>query len=173
MRPQAQNTDKALAKATHASNSPFSLVTNGYWQTAFKALRPSYNPPSRQSLSGPLFHAEYEVASVSIINLIEEASCITLVTDGWTNLEAESRMNFALGTSSPLFFKSVNTATNRDSAAYMTDEVCGVMELVGSSKVKALVTKNASNMKAALVIDRFSLRYGHWLRRTLSEHVDK
>nr|XP_054922943.1 uncharacterized protein LOC129382786 [Dermacentor andersoni] len=155
---QAQkNADKALAKAIYASNSPFSLVTNDYWQAAFKALRPSYKPPSRYSLAGPLLDAEYEAATVSVNNSIEKASCITLVTDGWTNVEGESVMNFVLCTPSPLFFKSINTGNNRHTAAYMAEEICAVMESVGSSKVKALVTDNASNMKAAwaLVIERF------------------
>ncbi|XP_037505903.1 uncharacterized protein LOC119382269 [Rhipicephalus sanguineus] len=155
---QAQkNADKALAKAIYASNSPFSLVTNDYWQAAFKALRSSYKPPSRHSLAGPLLDAEYEAATVSMNNSIEKASCITLVTDGWTNVEGESVINFVLCTPSPLFFKSVTTGTNRHTAAYMTEEICAVMESVGSSKVKALVTDNASNMKAAwaLVIERF------------------
>ncbi|KAH9372423.1 hypothetical protein HPB48_017536 [Haemaphysalis longicornis] len=39
----------------------------------------------------------------------------------------------------------------------MTEEICAVMESAGSSKVKALVTDNASNRKAAcaLVIEPF------------------
>lgn len=130
---QAQkNADKALAKAIYASNSPFYLVTNDYWQAAFKALRPSYKPPSRHSLAGPLLDAEYEAATVSMNNSIEKVSCITLVTDGWTNIEGESVINFVLCTPLPLFFKSINPGTNRHTAAYMTEEICAVMESVGS-----------------------------------------
>ncbi|KAH9384344.1 hypothetical protein HPB48_026346 [Haemaphysalis longicornis] len=75
-------------------------------KAAFKALRPPYKPPNRHSLAGTLLDAEYDAATVSMNNSIEKASFMTLVTDGWTNVEGESVINFVLCTPSPLFFKT-------------------------------------------------------------------
>lgn len=55
-----------------------------------QSLRPGYNPPNREQLSGPLLddiHDEIENKLKS--ELLNEAS-LTLMTDGWSNVKNDA-----------------------------------------------------------------------------------
>lgn len=152
-----QKIDEALARAVYATNTPFSLAENEHWLAAFKMLRPSYNPPSRYILSGRLLDAEYELAKTDVQDTVMKATCLTVLTDGWTNIRGESIVNFVVTTPKPVFYKSVDTGTNRHTAAYISSEISNVIDSLQPNKVVALVTDNASNMQAACqkVVEKF------------------
>ncbi|KAM7309798.1 uncharacterized protein ISCGN_006783 [Ixodes scapularis] len=133
----------------YSANTPFSLAENEHWQAAFKMLGPSYTPPSRYLLSRPLLDAEYERVKSHVEESLKDATCITLLTDGWTNIRGESVINFVVATPQPVFYTSIETGTNRHSASYISGEICDVIDFLESEKVVALVTDNASNMQAA------------------------
>ncbi|XP_077485379.1 uncharacterized protein LOC144095562 [Amblyomma americanum] len=61
-------------------------------------------------------------------------------------------MNFVVATPKPFFYSAVETGQNRHTAVYVAAEICKVIESLGSDKVVALVTDNASNMQAACSI---------------------
>lgn len=141
--------DQALARAIYSSGTPFSITENTYWQEALKLLRPSYQLPSRHSLSKPLLESEYERVMESVQGKINEALCLALLTDGWTNVRGEGIINFVITTPQPVFYKSIETGENRHTAEYISCKICDVLQKIGSGKVFALLTDNASNMKAA------------------------
>ena len=49
-----------LARAMHASGSPFCMVENSHRQAFFNGIRPAYTVPSRYKVSVPLLVSEYE-----------------------------------------------------------------------------------------------------------------
>ncbi|KAM6453426.1 uncharacterized protein PHA67_019283 [Liasis olivaceus] len=158
MRPENQEKiDHALARAIYASGSALSITENAYWQEAFKLLRPSYHLPSRHSLSKPLLESEYEHVMESVQGKISEALCLAVLTDGWTNVWGEGIINFVITTPQPVFYRSIETGENRHTAEYITSEICAVLEKIESGKVFALLTDNASNMKAAweIIMDKY------------------
>ncbi|XP_064475346.1 uncharacterized protein LOC135389209 [Ornithodoros turicata] len=154
-----QRIDAALAKALYSSNTPFAVVENEYWRELFNLVRPSYPLPSRYLLSGPLLDAEFQRARIHVEELLKSASYLTLLTDGWTNIRGESIVNFIVATPEPQFYKCVDTGNNRHTATYISSEIRAVIESLGSSKVVAVVTDNASNMKAAC--DLVTQHYPH------------
>ncbi|XP_064475765.1 uncharacterized protein LOC135389662 [Ornithodoros turicata] len=154
-----QRIDAALAKALYSSNTPFAVVENEYWRELFNLVRPSYALPSRYLLSGPLLDAEFQRQRIHVEELLKSASYLTLLTEGWTNIRGESIVNFIVATPEPLFYKCVDTGDNRHTATYISSEIRAVIESLGSSKVVAVVTDNASNMKAAC--DLVTQHYPH------------
>lgn len=60
-------------------------------------------------------------------------------------------------TPSPVFLKSIETNHNRHTGEYIAHEISSVINEVGNDKVIAVVTDNASNMKAdwKIVKDNF------------------
>ncbi|KAF0541698.1 zinc finger bed domain-containing protein 1-like [Gigaspora margarita] len=51
---EKKSIDKRIARAFYASGIPHALIENSFVILALKSLRPSYNPPSRWSLSNNL-----------------------------------------------------------------------------------------------------------------------
>jgi hypothetical protein len=144
-----ERADENLARAIYATGSPLSLTSNIYWQRFLKDLRPSYIPPSRHMLSTPLLQGEYDRVHEKVMNLIQTSDCVTLVSDGWSNIRGEGIINFIACTPQPVFFKSIDTKDNRHTGAYIADQLKAVIEEIGPNKVYATVTDNAANMKSA------------------------
>ena len=53
----------------------------------------------------PLFGAEYRQVKLATDKMINQASCLTLKTDGWANISGEGIFNFMM-TPEAVFFKS-------------------------------------------------------------------
>ncbi|XP_059589231.1 uncharacterized protein LOC132252436 [Alligator mississippiensis] len=134
-----------------------SITKNAYCQEAFKLLRPSYYLPSTHYVSKPLLESEYEHVMQFVQGKISEALCLAVVTDGWTNVRGERIINFVITTSQPVFYRSIETGENRHTAEHIGSKVCEALQKIGSGKVFALLTENASNMKAAweIIMDKY------------------
>jgi len=147
-----QKADESLARAIYATGSTLSLTSNVYWQRFFKVIRPAYSPPTRHALDTNLLEAEYVRVQDKVNEAIQNADCIAVISDGWSNIRGEGIINYILSTPKPVFYKSTDTKDKRHTAAYIADELINVITELGSHKVFALVTDNAANMKAAWVI---------------------
>ena len=58
-------------------------------------------------------------------------------------------MNYIISTPQPVFYKSTDIRDNRHISLFIADELKVVINDLGSQKVFALMTDNATNMKAA------------------------
>jgi len=83
--------DKLMARAIFSSTTPFSIVENTHWLNFFKALRPSYTPPSRYVLSKRLLNDEYERISFDVNNQIKNSKVYGIQIDGWSNIRLVSK----------------------------------------------------------------------------------
>jgi hypothetical protein len=144
-----EDIDSVLARAIYASGTPLSITENKYWQQAFKLIRPSYQLPSRYSLSKPLLDAEYMRIMEKVEQQLNEALCLSLISDGWTNIRGDSVINFIICTPKPVFYKSIDASEKKHTAEYISNQMIQVIEKIGSEKFFALITDNGSSMKAA------------------------
>ncbi|RUS26749.1 hypothetical protein BC938DRAFT_484172 [Jimgerdemannia flammicorona] len=66
----------------------FNIIENPEWQTAFRNLRPGFEPfiPSRKQLSESLLNNEYVRIKEQIDMQIAKAKFYSLMTDGWSNI---------------------------------------------------------------------------------------
>lgn len=80
---------------------------------------------------------------------IKEASSLALMTDGWTNVTGDGLINFIVTTPKPVFLKSINRKTNRETGEYVANEIKNVIKEIGSEKFLLFVLLTAANMKAA------------------------
>lgn len=79
---QKKDIDKDVARFFYANNIAFNVLKNREFKQMIQSLRPGYNPPNREQLSGPLLddiHDEIENKLKS--ELLNEVS-LTLMTDG-------------------------------------------------------------------------------------------
>lgn len=106
-------------------------------------------PPTRHALSTHLLEAEYQRVQDKVKQVIHEANCRAVISDGWTNVRGEAIVNYLISTPQPVFFKCVDTKDKQHTKEFIAKEIKSVIEQIGSDKVFAVITDNAANMKAA------------------------
>ena len=141
--------DTKLARAFYASGIPLATIENPFFIQALHKINPEYHPPSRKVLSTSLLEKEYKQISSDIKKQINDANYICLTSDGWTNIHQESIINFMVTTPQPIFWKALETQENSHTGEYIAQEFDIVIKEIGISKVAAIITDNASNMKKA------------------------
>jgi hypothetical protein len=70
--------DQAWLKAFVSCGIPFSVIENPFFVDAIKSLRSSYNPPSRNSLSGTLLNREVIKVNSKVNNTLKNMNNLTL-----------------------------------------------------------------------------------------------
>lgn len=138
--------NQALARAIYSTSSPLSLLENKYFQEFFKIIRPSYTTPSRFQLSTSLLDKEFGMMHKKVISKIKEAESLVLLSDGWTDINGISLVNILFCTPLPMFFKTIESKTDRHTSEYMASVYSKAIEEVDPAKVDAIVTDNARNM---------------------------
>ncbi|XP_011872581.1 PREDICTED: uncharacterized protein LOC105564652, partial [Vollenhovia emeryi] len=151
--------DQALARAVFVTGVPFhgvsfSIFENPYWKFAMSLMRSSYEPPSAYQISNLLLNSEYDQVMQSIKSKIKAAPCLSIVTDGWTNIRGENLINFMISTPEPIFLKSVAPGKERETAKFLSGEIFKIIDDLVKDDVDVksiflIVTDNAANMRAA------------------------
>lgn len=126
-------------------------MENPAFRKFLKKLRPSYTPPNRKAIAGPLLDACYEGTKAQMDKLLKDSGRqITLVTDAWSNIRNESIINYvAVTRKHAVFLKSTPSGKDRHTGVYIADEVRKILEEINPRNVVAITMDNASNMKSA------------------------
>ncbi|CAI5689300.1 unnamed protein product [Oreochromis niloticus] len=144
-----KDADECFARAIYATGSPLMVTSNVYWKRFLNVLRPAYIPPTRHALSTHLLDEEFSRVQAKVKQTIDQADCISVISDGWSNIRGQGIINYIITTPQPVFYKSVDTKENRHTGQYIADELKVIINDLGPDKVFALVTDNAANMKVA------------------------
>src|SRR6266540_3106949 len=144
---EKKETDIKIARAFYANGIPLAVVENSFFIQTLHQINPKYNPPSRKVLSISLLEKEYKQVSTDAKKLVKNANYICLTSDGWTNIHQESVINFMVTTPQPIFWKALETKESSHTGEYIAYQFEIVIEKIGISKIAAIITDNASNMK--------------------------
>lgn len=77
-RPRQKLINQAWAKAFISCGIPFSVIENPFFVDAIKSLRSSYDPPSRETLSGNLLNHEVIRINSKVKNILSNENNLTL-----------------------------------------------------------------------------------------------
>jgi hypothetical protein len=144
----------ALARLVFVCALPFILVEAQVFRDFIALLAPSVKIPSRQKLSMVLLKRVRDEIRLKVIEMINAHTFMSLVTDGWTDTNGSSIINFmvvAPGLPS-LFWSSWSTRSKKHTARYLAGEIEKVIEGVEhetTAQVVGVVTDNAKNMRSA------------------------
>lgn len=141
--------DIKLARAFYASGIPLATIENPFFIQALHKINPKYNPPSRKTLSTNLLEKEYKEVFANVKQQIKNTNYVCLISDGWTNIHQESIINFMVTTPQPIFWKALETKENSHTGEYIAQQFDFVIKEISASKIAAVITDNASNMKKA------------------------
>lgn len=147
--PEQTKLEQYLARAIYSSCAPLSLLENHYFQRFFSYLRPSFKLPSRKKLSTTLLNSEYERIRNVVTAKINSANSLTLLSDGWTDVNGVSLLNIIFTTPEPVFVKTIHSGIERHTSDYLAKVFIDEIEAVGSHRISGIVTDNAAAMKGA------------------------
>uniref|UniRef100_A0A182PWX0 BED-type domain-containing protein n=1 Tax=Anopheles epiroticus TaxID=199890 RepID=A0A182PWX0_9DIPT len=158
---------------------PFSMVEDKHFQTFVKKLHPTYELPSRKTLTNALLPTINEKTMLEVKNKLNQAKAIALTVDGWSNLNQVSfvavtahfvNLNFEMCS----FLLECSEFTTTHTAHNISIFIKNVMVKFDiEDKVTCIVTDNARNMKNAasdLGIPHFSC-FAHSLNLVVQDAI--
>src|SRR3989440_6346453 len=85
-----------LAQALFAAGVPFSFLENEYVIQFFQRLRPAFKLPNRKKLANELLNDVFDEVKAECNEQILQANSLTMISDGWSNINRESVQNFII-----------------------------------------------------------------------------
>src|SRR3989337_1807409 len=146
---EQEEIDNYLVRAIFGGGLPLSLVEDEYFIAFCKKLRPAYELPKRNKLSNELLNKTYKNVTENVTQHVKETNLVCITSDGWTNSRCEPIINFMVTTPKPIFWKAIETKEKRHTGTFIAQQFDIVINEIGANKVAAILTDNASNMKAA------------------------
>ncbi|XP_025625523.1 uncharacterized protein [Arachis hypogaea] len=160
--------DLHIAIIFFSSGLPFHLAKNPYFVKAFfyatNNYIDGYIPPGYNKLRTTLLEKEKQ----HVERMLEptknswSGKGVSIVSDGWSDLQRRPLLNFmAVTESGPMFLKVVDCSDEIKDKDYVAKQIRDVIREVGLSNVVQIVTDNASICKAAglLIETRFPFVY--------------
>jgi len=146
---EQEEIDQYLARVIFGGGLPLSLVEDEYFIAFCKKLRPAYELPNRSKLSNGLLNETYKNVTKNVTQHVKKKNLVCITSDGWTNSRCEPIINFMVTTPKPIFWKAMETKEKRHTSDFIAQQFDDVINEIGANKVAAVLTDNASNMKAA------------------------
>jgi len=139
----------SLSQALFAAGVPFSFLENDYVIQFFQQLCLAFKLPNRKKLADELLDDVFDGVKAECNEQILQAKSLTMVSDGWSNINQESVQNFVICTPKPLFFDAIYSGEESHTAKWVANEIIKQMEIIDINKFSAVITDTASVMKAA------------------------
>ncbi|XP_044766261.1 zinc finger BED domain-containing protein 4-like [Coccinella septempunctata] len=156
--------DRQLISMITKEYHPFSLVEDEEFKKLVKLLSPSYNLPTRQTVSHALIPTIYKETVDIVESRLARASAICLTMDGWCSRNNDSFFNitahYIVEDNDRTFLSSdllgCDSYTDRHTGENICEKINQTLSrLKIDNRIAAIVTDNASNMK-------LGVRTGGW-----------
>jgi hypothetical protein len=126
--------NQGLAMAWYSAGHPFSTIENPYLVQTLKKARPAWRLPTRRQLAEKYLDCAYSTLKGKVNQSIDQAQCVGISTDGWTNVRRESVMNFMVLTPTPFFYESIITNEEKHTGVYIAQELSRIINKIGREK---------------------------------------
>ncbi|KAE9360174.1 hypothetical protein PR003_g384 [Phytophthora rubi] len=136
----------------------FNKATHPSLLQALQMLHPGVDIPSAHQLSTTLLNMCYRDFKVKMVHKITGKKC-TLYTDGWTDVNGKSVINYVLECEGETYFlESVYTGSTSHDTLFLAADVKKVIKSAKFSTIVAVVTDNtaASQLMCAAAERNFS-----------------
>lgn len=148
--------DDQILRIIVKDDLPFSIVESVEFRKFISILNPSYEPPSRETLSNSLISKLYDVTLLVVQNDVSGASYVNLTTDGWTSLKNENY--FAVTAhfiDKNCHMKSYLLSCLKFTGKHTSENIADALKTIVSQwglqdKIVACTTDNAANMVRAV-----------------------
>ncbi|XP_052903440.1 zinc finger BED domain-containing protein 4-like [Anopheles moucheti] len=174
---KASQLDEALLETICHECLPFDIVEGDTFKEFIRLLNPSYELPSRKTLSNGLLLENYVGVLDTVTSCVFKTKSVALTLESWTNYNNTSYTavtahyindDFELCSNLLQCFEISNHCTSHDIADWLK-RVMKIFEI--DHKVQAFVTDNSANMKAA--IEEINVSHLPCFAHTLNHIIQK
>ncbi|XP_027363123.1 uncharacterized protein LOC113870830 [Abrus precatorius] len=158
-----------IARMFYSAGLSFHLARNPYYVSSYSFaanhnlsgfLPPSYNALRTSLLQQERSHIERLLQPIKSLWLIKG---VTLVSDGWTDVQRRPLINFmAVSEGGPIFLKAVDGSKVYKDKHYMASIIKDVINEVGPKNVVQIITDNALVCKAAGMLIEAEFHHVFW-----------
>ncbi|CAG8594516.1 23700_t:CDS:2, partial [Gigaspora margarita] len=143
--------NRALVKAFVICKILFHIIENPFFIELLKTLRPGYEPPSKDILSGCYLAQETAFVNQAVIKKLNSSKNLTIASDGWSNPSNESIWNFVIYTPDrcQYLWYLRNLSNERHTQELLAEEISNILKKIGPEKFSAVVTDSGANIRAA------------------------
>ena len=143
--------DEAIAKFYYRTAIPFNTADCKEWKDVWLLARPAYEPPSSKRLRTTLLTKAFNKMQCNVNEIIQDATSVSVVSDGWSNLRNEHLVNFILiiPNHKPLFYGFIDCDGQSQTSLQIANDLIKVIEEIGAAKINSVVTDNANTMQGA------------------------
>ena len=146
--PLKQRIDTCWARAHYYGNWAFrTLESNPFALEAMSLMMPGYQPPGRRRIGNELLESDYQLAMSESARECVDATYVSIVTDGWSNIRYEGLTNILITTPVPFLYKVIDDSLQRKTGEHLAKGILEAVHHFGYEKVAGVVTDNAANMK--------------------------
>lgn len=136
---------------------PLNIVESDRFEKLLASLDPQYHLPTRKHLSTKLLKAKFDAVKEKVMTKVQQASCINLTIDLWTNRQMRSFLGItAHFISNNWEMESVMLGCNRVMGRHTAENILAWFEEVIAEfhiqqKLKHIITDSGANVKKAFV----------------------
>ena len=91
----------------------------------------------------------YDEVNIESNIQISQARSLSMISDGWSNINQESVQNFIVCTLKPFFFEAIYSGETSHTVEWISNQIIQQMETINIEKFSAVITDTANVMKAA------------------------
>ncbi|CAG8502626.1 4367_t:CDS:2 [Paraglomus occultum] len=139
--------DRQVLRTLLATGSDFSWVENAESIALVRLLRSTYKLPSSRALSNEILDTEYNVVKQEIDRTINEATYITIATDGWSSQRPSDFVNFLVinQNRNAELYDVLDISNERHQAEKIVSHIDEISCNIGVEKVAAIIFDNGGN----------------------------
>jgi len=119
--------DDLLATAIFETASPFSLLDHKAFQKFLKRACPAYKIATPKEIGGKLLMSAYEGQMEKMRELVRDATAVTMMIDGATDINSRSSLNVVLCVPHPHFLETIHMKLVREQADKLYSKVIDVV----------------------------------------------
>ena len=158
--------DEEIGRMFYTGCPSFNLARNPHFIKAFQLCADrkvvGYRPPSYNRLRTSILDKEKSHVDklLSAIKETWKGKGVSIVSDGWTDVQRRPLINFiAITDGSPMFLKAINCQGEVKDKYFISERIKEVIEEVGPQNVVQVITDNAPVCKAAGML--IEAQYNH------------
>jgi hypothetical protein len=141
----------AMAVAT--SGQSFRTLENPFLKKMMEILRPDFAIPDRRLIAGRLLHECY-MHTKSGVDARMGAAKLTLITDGWSNINSDPIVNYVAHNAVDGFYlESIATGKDGHTAQWLADDLTRVINKYPHSFVGVVTDNTAANKSAWRILE--------------------
>ncbi|GBC06689.1 hypothetical protein RclHR1_00070056 [Rhizophagus clarus] len=141
--------ESLFTRAFYSAGISFNVIENEDFILFLKKACSLFKIPSRSSLSNALLNQEFKHLQSIVRLTLSESPTYCLISDGWSNVQRTSIINYMISVPKPIFFKVTAFKEECHTAENIAKGLKATMEEAGINKFFAIITDNTPNMKAA------------------------